>query len=62
MKYDFCGYATRSNVKCSDGRIIMKDAFRDDDGKKVPLVWNHQHNDPANVLPIGAPFRISRMS
>lgn len=50
MKYDFCGYATRNNVKCSDGRIILKDAFRDDDGKKVPLVWNHQHNNPDTVL------------
>lgn len=38
MTYDFCGYATRNNVKCSDGRVILKDAFRDDDGKKVPLV------------------------
>lgn len=50
MKYDFCGYATRSNVKCSDGRIIMKDAFRDDDGKKVPLVWNHDHSKASSVL------------
>lgn len=50
MKYDFCGYATRSNVLCSDGRTIMKDAFKDDDGKRVPLVWNHQHDEPANVL------------
>lgn len=50
MVYDFCGYATRSGVKCSDGRTIMPDAFRDDDGKKVPLVWNHQHNSPDNVL------------
>lgn len=50
MTYDFCGYATRNNVKCSDGRVILKDAFRDDDGKKVPLVWNHQHNSPDTVL------------
>lgn len=50
MTYDFCGYATRNNVKCSDGRIILKDAFREDDGKKVPLVWNHQHNSPDTVL------------
>ena len=50
MIYDFCGYATRNNVKCSDGRIIMKDAFKDQDGMKVPLVWNHQHNSPENVL------------
>ena len=50
MVYDFCGYATRNNVRCSDGRVIMKDAFKDDNGKKVPLVWNHQHNSPENVL------------
>ena len=49
-KYDFCGWATRNNLKCSDGRRIMKDAFKDNDGQKVPLVWNHQHNDPSNVL------------
>lgn len=49
-KYDFCGYATRNNIRCSDGRTIMKNAFANDDGKRVPLVWNHQHNDPANVL------------
>lgn len=48
--YDFSGWATRANVKCSDGRTIMKDAFKDCDGSIVPLVWNHQHNDPANVL------------
>lgn len=48
--YDFSGWATRNNLKCSDGRTIMKDAFRDDDGQTVPLVWNHQHNDPLNVL------------
>lgn len=49
-KYDFCGWATRNNLRCSDGRRIMKDAFKDNDGQKVPLVWNHQHNDPSNVL------------
>lgn len=49
-KYDFCGWATRANVKCSDGRTIMKDAFKDCDGEIVPLVWNHQHNDPNNIL------------
>lgn len=49
-KYDFSGWATRANLKCSDGRTIMKDAFKENDGKKVPLVWNHQHNDPLNVL------------
>ena len=49
-KYDFSGYATRANLKCSDGRIIMKDAFKSDDGKQVPLVWNHRHGDPSEVL------------
>ena len=48
--YDFSGWATRNNLKCSDGRTIMKDAFKHCDGKKVPLVWNHQHNESANVL------------
>lgn len=48
--YDFSGWATRANLKCSDGRIIMKDAFKENNGKTVPLVWNHQHNDPENVL------------
>ena len=47
---DFSGWATRANMKCSDGRTIMKDAFIDDDGVQVPLVWNHQHNEPFNVL------------
>ena len=48
--YDFSGWATRANMKCSDGRTIMKNAFIDNDGAQVPLVWNHQHNDPFNVL------------
>lgn len=48
--YDFSGWATRANMKCSDGRTIMKDAFIENDGAQVPLVWNHQHNDPFNVL------------
>lgn len=48
--YDFSGWATRNNLKCSDGRTIMKDAFKHNDGQTVPLVWNHQHNDPLNVL------------
>ena len=48
--YDFSGWATRANVKCSDGRTIKNDAFKDCDGKIVPLVWNHQHNDPNNIL------------
>lgn len=50
MDYDFSGWATRNNIQCSDGRTILKDAFKDNDGQKVPLVWNHQHNDPDNVL------------
>ena len=50
MEYDFSGWATKANLKCSDGRTIMKDAFKENDGKQVPLVWNHQHNDPDNVL------------
>lgn len=50
MKYDFSGYATKNNVKCADGRIIRKDAFKDCDGVVVPLVWQHLHDDPTNVL------------
>lgn len=49
-KYDFCGWATRSGIRCSDGRTIMENAFLDNDGQTVPLVWNHQHNNPENVL------------
>lgn len=49
-KYDFSGWATRNDLLCSDGRTIRKDAFKDNDGQTVPLVWNHQHNDPLNVL------------
>lgn len=49
-QYDFSGWATRNNLRCSDGRTIRKNAFADCDGKTVPLVWNHQHNDPFNVL------------
>ena len=49
-KFDFSGWATRNNLKCSDGRTILKDAFKDNDGQTVPLVWNHQHNGPFNVL------------
>ena len=48
--YDFSGWVTRNNIECSDGRTIMKDAFKHNDGQKVPLVWNHQHNSPDNVL------------
>lgn len=47
---DFSGWATRNDLKCSDGRVIRRDAFKHDDGIKVPLVWNHQHNDPRNAL------------
>lgn len=49
-KYDFCGWATRTDLLCSDGRIIRKNAFKNNDGQTVPLVWNHQHNDPDEVL------------
>lgn len=49
-KFDFGGYATKNNLRCTDGRTIQKDAFRENDGKTVPLVWQHLHNDPANVL------------
>lgn len=49
-KFDFSGWATRNNLKCSDGRVIKQDAFKDDDNRIVPLVWNHQHNEPFNVL------------
>lgn len=48
--YDFSGWATKNDILCSDGRTIRKDAFKDNDGKTVPLVWNHSHNDPNNVL------------
>lgn len=49
-KFDFSGWATRNNIECSDGKTIIKDAFKENDGQTVPLVWNHQHNDPTNVL------------
>ena len=49
-QYDFSGWATKANLKCSDGRTILKDAFIDNDGQTVPLVWNHQHNRPEEVL------------
>lgn len=48
--YDFAGWATRNNLRCADGRTIRKDAFADCDGKEVPLVWNHNHDDPEDVL------------
>lgn len=49
-KFDFSGYATKCGIKCSDGRTILKHAFKDCHGKKVPLVWQHNHQDPENVL------------
>ena len=49
-KYDFCGYATRNNIQCSDGRIIRKNAFKECDGSTVPLVWSHRHDEPEDVL------------
>lgn len=48
--YDFSGYATKVGLKCSDGRTILQDAFQDNDGQTVPLVWQHLHNDPDNIL------------
>ena len=50
MEYDFSGWATRNDLECSDGRIIRRDAFKHNDGDKVPLVWNHRHNEPEEVL------------
>lgn len=49
-QYDFCGWVTRNDLRCSDGRTIRKGAFKHCDGLKVPMVWNHQHNDSDNVL------------
>ena len=49
-KFDFSGWATKNNLRCSDGRTIRKDAFKGNDGQTVPLVWQHQHDDPTNVL------------
>lgn len=48
--YDFAGWATRNNVRCADGRTIMRNAFKENDGQKVPLVWNHRYDDPYTVL------------
>lgn len=50
MKFDFSGWATKNNLRCSDGRTIRENAFAEDDGNVVPVVWNHQHNDGFNVL------------
>lgn len=49
-KFDFSGWATKAGLRCSDGRTILRDAFKDNDGQTVPLVWNHRHNDPNEVL------------
>ena len=49
-KYDFSGWATKNDLKCSDGRIIRKDAFKHNDGQTVPLVWNHDHTDPYRIV------------
>ena len=50
LRYDFSGWATRNDLVCADGRTIRQDAFKDCDGKMVPLVWNHQHNNPTDIL------------
>ena len=49
-KPDFSGYATRNNIQCADGKIIARNAFIDQDGTRVPLVYMHDHNDPMNIL------------
>lgn len=50
LQYDFSGWATRNNLACADGRTIRKDAFKHCDGRMVPLVWNHRHDEPSNIL------------
>lgn len=50
VEYDFCGYATKNDIRCSDGRIIRKNAFIGNNGRQVPLLWNHKHDDPSLVL------------
>lgn len=50
MEYDFSGYATKANVKCTDGRVIMPNAFAHQDGARLPLLYQHLHNDPSNIL------------
>ena len=52
-KYDFAGWATKADMRCSDGRLIAKDAFAHQDGAKVPIVWNHNHATPDSVLGYG---------
>lgn len=49
-QYDFCGWVTKNDVRCTDGRTIRRDAFKHCDGLVVPMVWNHQHDDPENIL------------
>lgn len=49
-EYDFCGWATRNDLECGDGRIIRRDAFKHNDGATVPLVWNHDHTDPYRIV------------
>lgn len=49
-EFDFCGWATKNDLRCSDGRIIRKDAFKHNDGETVPLVWNHDHTDPYRIV------------
>ena len=56
---DFRGYATRNDILCTDGRIIRRDAFQHNDGKRVPLVWNHNHSDIENVLGYGILHNVS---
>ena len=48
--YDFCGWATRNDLRCSDGRIIRRNAFQHNDGDKVPLIWNHDHSSPSKLV------------
>ena len=50
MKPDFSGWATKNDLRCSDGRRIRKNAFKNNDGQTVPLVWGHRHDGPADVL------------
>ena len=50
QKYDFGGWASKNDIRCADGRTIRQNAFKDNDGQTVPLVWQHQHDDPTNVL------------
>lgn len=49
-EYDFCGWATRNDLRCSDGRIIRRNAFKHNDGEKVPLIWNHDHSSPSKLV------------